>query len=203
MHLDGDKPYILTVPHVLSQRECEALIERIEAGGPTTATIITSSGTRVKPSVRNNDRVIFDDRDLADSLFERVKDRVPSEVHGMTICGANERFRCYRYKPGMRFTPHKDGPFHRSENEQSWYTFMVYLNEGFEGGNTTFLVEPEVSITPETGKALLFQHALIHEGSVVAAGVKHVLRTDVMYRADAHVTCCQGTNTTAALESER
>jgi len=183
MDLDRDNPYIFTVPNVLSDDECQELIGRIETEGPRTATINTESGTRVKLGVRNNDRVIFDDQELANVLLERVRHRVPAEAHGMSICGANERFRCYRYKPGMRFAPHADGPFHRNEREQSWYTFMVYLNQGFEGGNTTFLVEPEVSITPETGTALLFQHALIHEGSVVTAGVKYVLRTDVMYRS--------------------
>ena len=60
---------------------------------------------------------------------------------------------------------------------------MVYLNEGFEGGETLFFVEPEVVIRPQTGAALIFQHPIIHEGSEVTAGVKYVVRTDLMYRA--------------------
>ena len=100
----------------------------------------------------------------------------------MQVVGANERFRCYRYKRGMRFAMHSDGAFYRSEREQSWYTLMVYLNEEFEGGNTTFFVEPEVSIRPRTGMALLFQHPIVHEGSEVTSGVKYVVRTDLMYR---------------------
>lgn len=183
MNLDRDKPYIFTVPNVLSAQECRDVIARIEAEKPATAPINTLGGTRVRIDVRNNERVMFDDPELAAMLLDRVKGEVPAEIHGMELCGANERFRGYRYRPGMRFAPHADGAFVRNENEQSWYTFMVYLNEDFEGGRTTFLVEPEVSITPETGKALLFQHPLIHEGSVVTAGVKYVLRTDVMYRS--------------------
>jgi hypothetical protein len=31
---------------------------------------------------------------------------------------------------------------------------------------------------------LLFQHRLRHQGASVRRGVKHVLRTDVMYRRD-------------------
>ncbi|MEN3327084.1 MAG: hypothetical protein V7638_1891 [Acidobacteriota bacterium] len=58
---------------------------------------------------------------------------------------------------------------------------MVYLNEEFEGGETIFLVEPEVIIKPRAGSALLFQHPIIHEGSEVRAGVKYVVRTDLMY----------------------
>ena len=30
--------------------------------------------------------------------------------------------------------------------------------------------------------ALLFQHRLLHEGAEVTAGVKYVVRSDIMYR---------------------
>ena len=51
-----------------------------------------------------------------------------------------------------------------------------------DGSLSTFFVEPEVSIEPRTGMALLFQHPIVHEGSEVTAGVKYVVRTDLMYR---------------------
>lgn len=184
MNLDRDAPYILTVPDVLSAEECARLIDRIEELGPRTAPVNTLAGPQVKLGMRNNERVMFDDAELADLLYQRIADRVPSVIHGMTAYGANERIRCYRYKQGMRFAPHADAAFHRNDNDQSWYTLIVYLNDGFEGGNTTFIVEPEVSIEPERGKALLFQHPLVHEGSEVLSGVKYVVRSDVMYRGD-------------------
>ena len=75
-----------------------------------------------------------------------------------TACrGANERLRCYRYAPGQRFAPHHDGSFFRSDDERSLLTFMIYLNEGFEGGETA-LLDLERVIVPRTGMALLFQH---------------------------------------------
>jgi hypothetical protein len=126
--------------------------------------------------------VIFEDEELARMLFERVRPRAPREIYGLTLVGANERFRCYRYKPGMRFAPHKDGAFYRSDVEQSCYSFLVYLNEGFEGGSTTFATDPEIAIKPRIGMGLLFQHPIIHEGSIVTAGVKYVARSDLMYR---------------------
>ncbi len=58
-------------------------------------------------------------------------------------------------------------------------TFMIYLNEDMKGGETKFI---ECDIKPETGKALIFIHELLHEGAPVLEGVKYVLRTDVMYR---------------------
>jgi len=100
----------------------------------------------------------------------------------MEFVGVNERLRCYEYQVGQRFAPHSDGIFVRNTAEQSFYTFMVYLNEDFEGGETGFLVEPEKIIKPQTGMGLLFQHPIIHEGCEVKKGVKFVLRTDLMYR---------------------
>jgi hypothetical protein len=180
--VDHKQPYIIKVQGLLTPDECKALIDKIESLGPEVATIDTQSGAAVRTDVRNNDRVIFDDEELARTLLDRVRGRVPKEIHGMSLAGINERFRCYRYKAGMRFAPHKDGAFYRDDYEQSCYSFLVYLNEGFEGGNTTFATDPEISIKPRTGMGLLFQHPIIHEGSVVTAGVKYVARTDLMYR---------------------
>ena len=89
------------------------------------------------------------------------------------------------YQPGHRFAPHSDGAFIRGDGERSWYTYMVYLNDGFAGGETLFFVEPEVIIRPRAGAALIFQHPIIHEGSEVTSGVKYVVRTDLMYRSSA------------------
>jgi predicted 2-oxoglutarate/Fe(II)-dependent dioxygenase YbiX len=182
LEIDHKQPYILKVQGVLTPEECAAFIAKIESLGPEVATINTQHGAAVRTDVRNNDRVMFDDDKLAQTLLNRVRGKVPEEIHGMTLVGLNERFRCYRYKPGMRFAPHKDGAFHRNEHEQSCYSFLVYLNEGFEGGNTTFATEPEISIKPKTGMGLLFQHPIIHEGSIVTTGIKYVARTDLMYR---------------------
>jgi len=180
--LDHKQPYIFKIANLLSPEECQSLIEKIESLGPETATINTGFGTALRTDVRNNDRVIFDDEALVQTLLERVRGRAPASIHGMAFAGLNERFRCYRYKPGMRFAPHQDGAFHRNENEQNFYSFLIYLNEGFTGGNTTFATDPEVSIAPKTGMGLLFQHVIVHEGSTVTAGVKYVARTDLMYR---------------------
>ncbi len=180
--VDSTKPYILTIRDVLSPTECELFIQRIECLQPEVATINTLSGTRVNRDVRNNDRVIFEDQSLAATLFDRIRPKAPPEIHGMRLVGANEMFRCYRYKPGMRFAPHADGAFVRNDDEQSFYSFLVYLNDGFTGGATTFITKPEVAIQPETGMGLLFQHPIIHEGSVVTSWVKYVARSDLMYR---------------------
>ncbi|MBU7587533.1 MAG: 2OG-Fe(II) oxygenase [Nostoc sp. TH1S01] len=103
--------------------------------------------------------------------------------------GLNERFRFYRYNPGQRFAIHHDGSYRRPNGEESLLTFMIYLNDGFEGGETRFhfysrFAEnlPSIAVVPVTGTALCFVHDLVHEGTAVIQGRKYVLRSDVMYR---------------------
>ena len=182
MWLDTSKPLVWTVEDVLGPKECAALIARIDAAGCVPAPITTGAGFVMRPDIRNNTRVILDDEPLAADLFGRVASRVPAEVGGWNVSGANERLRCYRYERGQRFAPHYDGAFERSPNEVSRLTFMIYLNDDFAGGTTDF-PELERRIAPRTGMALFFQHRLLHEGCAVTDGVKYVLRSDVMYRA--------------------
>jgi prolyl 4-hydroxylase len=178
--LDHTAPLALTVSAVLSPGECAGLVDRIESLEPAAAPVSTARGAVMMPDVRNNKRVIFDDAPLARMIFERLAGAIPATLCGMRAIGANERFRCYRYEPGQRFAPHFDGSFARSETERSLLTLMVYLNEGFAGGDTAFH-DFGVAARPRTGMALLFQHQLLHEGCVIESGVKYALRSDVMY----------------------
>jgi prolyl 4-hydroxylase len=180
--LDLTKPLWWTVDGVLSPAECASLVARIEAMGPTLAPVSRATGPVIDENARNNTRVMFDDPVLAGVLFERLGPHLPEDLSGRYVVGANERLRCYRYAPGQRFAPHHDGSFHRSSVERSLLTVLVYLNEGFEGGETALLDMGQV-IRPKTGLALLFQHHLLHEGARVTAGLKYVARSDVMYRA--------------------
>jgi predicted 2-oxoglutarate/Fe(II)-dependent dioxygenase YbiX len=179
--LDHSAPIAFTLDGVLTRDECAALMARIDAANPEVAPITTGAGFVMRPDIRNNERAIIDDVVLARELFTRVAAALPTPLFGKRPVGANERFRCYRYQPGQRFAPHYDGAFVRNEHERSELTFMVYLNEGFEGGHTEFL-DFDVSAVPRTGSALLFQHQVLHEGCQVVTGTKYVLRSDVMYR---------------------
>src|SRR5262249_19820113 len=169
----------------LTPEECAAQIARSEAAGYDDAPIMTGLGPVVDKGMRDNTRLMVDDEALAAALFERARPLLPARLRNFELVGLNERFRYYRYDPGQRFAPHFDGAFYRTDDEQSWLTFMVYLNDGFAGGETKFYRRggaPSLSVTPRTGMALVFVHATLHEGAAVASGRKYVLRTDVMYR---------------------
>jgi predicted 2-oxoglutarate/Fe(II)-dependent dioxygenase YbiX len=178
---------IFTVMEFLDPDECRRLIELSEALGYEEALISTPDGYVEVEEVRNNERVIVDDPELAEALWELIEDCVPLEMEGDRAVGVNERFRFYRYDVGQQFDWHQDFSFERDNGERSLLTFMIYLNGGFEGGETSFndscSDEPfdEFSVTPEEGLALLFAHGVCHKGEAVTRGRKYVLRTDVMY----------------------
>jgi len=183
--LDIEQPFIIEEYEAFSEDECIELISKIESLDPKLATINTAAGAAIDQGVRNNDRVIFEDMDLANRVLSRVGDSIPKRIDGRNLVGANERFRCYRYQPGMKFAPHMDGSYVRNTYERSYYSVLVYLNGDFEGGETTFFTDPMVVVKPEAGLIAMFQHPILHEGSIVTSGVKYVARTDLMYSINA------------------
>jgi prolyl 4-hydroxylase len=183
MFVDYDAPMFVVIDDVLSPQECAEMLARLRSMPAEPATIDAGVGGGVlRPDLRNNTRVTFDDEALAAQLWTRLKDKTPASLLGWTALGLNERFRGYHYTPGQRFAPHADGVFQRSATERSMLSALIYLNGDCVGGETK-LLDLEESITPAPGRALLFQHLLCHEGSEVTDGEKHVLRTDVMYIA--------------------
>jgi hypothetical protein len=181
--LDG--PNAMVIHRFLSVEECASWIAQSQALGYQEATLTTAAGPVMDRSVRNNARVLYDNPALAAAWWTRARPFLPAYLDGWDAVGLNERFRFYRYDVGETFAPHYDGYFRKGIGERSWLTFLVYLNDGFEGGETGFYRpdgQPRFSVTPECGKALVFAHRQLHDGKVVSRGRKYVLRTDVMYR---------------------
>jgi hypothetical protein len=176
---------IFLIHDFLSSEECDRYIAESESSGYDVAPISTTYGSVVRQDVRNNQRVMRDDRDLAADWFERARPFLPAQIGQWHAVGLNERFRFYRYDPGQTFRRHYDASYGRPNGEQSFLTLMVYLNAGYAGGTTEFYLaddRPVASVSPATGMALVFDHQLLHEGAIVESGRKYVLRTDVMYR---------------------
>lgn len=177
-----NQPFAFHVDGVLSSSECATAIREAEQRGFAEAPITIGPGRfAMRPDIRNNRRVMWDDEALAEMIFERLESALPASIGGFRLHGLNERFRVYRYTPGQRFYWHRDGAYQRSPDERSFLSLLLYLNEGFEGGATEF---DDRAVTPRTGRALAFSHPLHHQGAEVHVGTKYVLRTDVMYRRD-------------------
>ncbi len=109
----------------------------------------------------------------------------------VTAVGLNERMRFLRYGPGHFFAPHQDLRYVRGPEcgpkagEMSYVTVQLYLNDKFKGGVTRFLSGKDgkrhFNVTPKRGSVLIFDHDLVHEGSMVTDGIKYSVRTDIMF----------------------
>lgn len=181
---------VFTVDRFFTPNECDKYIQISEDFGYEDALVNTPEGQVLRADVRNNKRVMFTNQDIANFLWERASDFVPTEFDGRKGVGVNELLRFYRYDPGQQFNWHQDIPFERDNGEKSYLTFMIYLNDGYEGGETSFddsyseeSFDP-FSVVPKKGTALFFEHGTFHIGEMVSAGRKYVLRTDVMYASE-------------------
>jgi len=160
-------------------QECDDLILWSEQKGYEEAKVQVYGKEVMLKAVRNNSRITFIDQDLADRLWEKFRPFAVERFANSRVLGFNEMFRFYKYEPGQRFKRHIDGSYVRNEEEASYFTFMIYLNDDFEGGHTSFQYH---DVKPKKGTALVFYHGMKHTGEELLAGTKYVLRTDVMYK---------------------
>jgi predicted 2-oxoglutarate/Fe(II)-dependent dioxygenase YbiX len=190
-HFDFAHPLVWEVPELMSAAECASVVERYREGPWLEATVNSAEGRVVASEIRDNTVALVRDEALARDLVERLRRQVPETMivehpkRGRVRWAYEGLFvpmRIYRYAPGQHFGLHQDQSYVKDDLCRSLLTFMVYLNEDFEGGATSF-PDRSLEIVPVTGKALLFQHAILHGGGRVTRGTKLVLRSDVLYRA--------------------
>lgn len=160
----------------LSPAHCQQLIDSAEQMGFTEALVNTRSGEIMRKDIRNNERAIWHQPELAQRFWTLLQAYFPTDRFWLPV-GLDARFRFYRYDKSQQFDWHRDGSVSGSNGERSRWTLLIYLNDDFEGGATTI---EEVDIRPQTGMALIFQHHRRHKGQPVSSGRKYVLRTDVM-----------------------
>lgn len=189
-HFDFTHPLLWTVPDLFTPEECARILAGVSGHEWLPATVNSAAGRVVEAKVRDNTLAVVRDPALAEEMFRRVSPHVPREMRAewsgepgvrMAVTGVHVPVRVYRYEPGQHFGLHQDQSYFREDGAKSLLTFMVYLNEGFEGGETEF-PEQERTVVPKTGTALLFQHMLLHAGKKVERGTKLVLRSDVLYK---------------------
>ncbi|MEL7500572.1 MAG: 2OG-Fe(II) oxygenase [Planctomycetota bacterium] len=180
---------MFTVSEFFTFEECEEHIAMSEDIGFEEALVTSARGAVRAAGLRNNDRVMFKSDEIANWLWQRAEEFVPSEFDGRRFVGINELIRFYRYEVGQEFKWHQDFPYERDNGERSYLTLLIYLNDTFDGGETLFDDScseesfDDVAVVPQTGMALFFEHSTYHKGEVVTSGTKYVMRTDVMYSA--------------------
>merc|ERR1712039_875960 len=145
---------------------------------------------RLLPSARDGHRVIVDCPQLSSWLLEVIRPYLPDELpDDGRLVDLNERCRVLCYTPGQEFPEHTDGRFRKPTGEYSRVTLQLYLHDvpAENGGATTFLWDRgQLPCQPSGGSVLLFTQDLLHEGSLVKAGLKYTLRTEAMYSGRGH-----------------
>ncbi|KAJ5151126.1 uncharacterized protein N7482_010378 [Penicillium canariense] len=215
--LDPVSPTITYHPHpavpglgvalnVLSPSECKAIIAAGESVNFLPDAPLREDGD---VSILAHNFYWIVDTAFQDLLWARISAYVPSSINGRLVRGINRRFRVYRYVPGAEYRCHIDGAWPPSgilpddtyvydaspedKKQSSMYTFLLYLNDEFEGGETTFFMPAAregtlnaYPVRPVMGSVAIFPHgesngALLHEGTGVRKGAKYIIRTDVEY----------------------
>lgn len=208
-------PNLHLIKDALTPDECTQIIGAAEKIGFTPDAPIRAEGEEASVLAHNFYWVA--DEAFCEGLWARVGPFVPPTVAGRRVRGLNRRFRVYRYVPGAEYRAHIDGAWPPSgigpgdeyvydasppgARQSSLFTFLIYLNDEFEAGETTYFlpgaregVLNAYPIKPIQGGIALFPHGevvwnLLHEGTGVQRGnrpsAKYVIRTDVEYDVDA------------------
>jgi len=88
--LNGDS--IFVIRDFATSSECDSFIAESESSGYEEATITTATGSVINKHVRNNARLIHDNPELADRLWQRAKPFLPARMDAWRATGFNERF---------------------------------------------------------------------------------------------------------------
>ena len=130
------------------------------------------------PSLRPNN--------IKKQLLQRIKHYIPHIYRGKQFHSINERLRFLKYETDDNFNRHMDACYSdESNNISSMITILIYLNENYEGANTTFFTNSNdnkgFSLVPKIGMVCLMDQDIQHEVPQLLNGIKYALRTELMY----------------------
>ena len=177
----GSAEQLSTTPDVrlfralLNSEECRYLIERATPLFKPAVVVDPVSGQMRPHPVRTSDNAAFpwvDETPLIHAINQRL-----GAASG-TPAANGEPLQILRYAPGQEYRPHHDA-LPNTDNQRT-LTMLVYLNDGYEGGETVFL-KTGLRVKGAIGDAVLFRNADIfgrpdpdaqHAGLPVRAGQK-------------------------------
>ena len=182
-------PRIAVIERFASPEICRWLIERARPGLAPAQTINAETGKgQYEATVRTNSSFGFDVAHM-DMVLVLMRARI-SRLTQLPIAGFEDS-QVLHYAPGEEFKPHFDfldvsSPGHAAavaSGGQRVATFLMYLNEGYDGGETVF---PTYGWTfkGRTGDAVLFYNTTpegapdrrtLHAGAPTTNGEKFLL----------------------------
>jgi hypothetical protein len=180
-----DAPRVLTFERFLSPSICNWIIERAKPSLHAARVIHAQEGGRKVHSVRTNTGMGFSLIDT-DLVMQLTQARIAKAIG--TPMSHQEPTNILHYEPGQEYKPHYDfvdpGVAHFQQElmtvGQRTVTFLIYLNDDYEGGATTF-PRLDWSFRGKTGDALAFWNLTpegnpdartLHAGTPPTNGIK-------------------------------
>lgn len=138
-------------------------------------------------NIRNNYRIEFTSLEIAAQIHDAISSTAsPPLINNKKYYAPSSNFRIYLYEKENYFKPHRDGTETVGDAE-SCLTCLIYLNDT-KGGETVLMPKgfsdksTHITIAPQMGDMLLFDHKIWHEAKPVISGEKLVLRTNLLYK---------------------
>ena len=173
----SDDPRIEIIRSLLSPDECEYLITRARPLLKPSFVDDGKTGIGRPDPIRTSHGAAFVPHE-EDLVVQAINRRIAAAT-GTDVRNA-EALYVMRYEPGQQYRPHLDA-LPGLANQREW-TAITYLNEGFEGGATSF-PELDLSLRPDPGNLLLFRNSdadqqpdlrMRHAGEPVTSGEKWI-----------------------------
>lgn len=168
-------PHVAVCQSFMTRNECAYLGERAHPHLTRSVVVDPASGKLIPHPVRNSSGThfgIFDEDLVVNAINRRL-----AALSG-TSPGNGEPLQVLQYVPGDEYRPHMDAL--PAEPNQRVITILVYLSDGYAGGET-FFPQTGLSFRGEVGDALLFRNttadgrsdpASLHAGLPVTQGTK-------------------------------
>jgi hypothetical protein len=128
----------------------------------------------------------YPSHELSDLLYEKVKPHL-SEFEDETgkwkpTKACNYIFMA-KYNPNKKFNIHTDTGCYSESDKRSTNTMLIYLNDDFQGGETSFYdlnFKHIISVKPKKGRAIIFNINLWHSGEEVKDNNKLWIGTEIV-----------------------
>jgi prolyl 4-hydroxylase len=146
----SEQPRASCIRGLLSAAECAFLAERAKPRLGPSVVIDPRSGRQLLNPIRTSDGMSFPY--VAETPAIHALNRRIAAASG-TQTAQGEPLQVLRYRPGQEYRTHSDAV--TGEPNQRVLTVLVYLNRGYEGGETRF-VRTGLTFKGEPGDALLF-----------------------------------------------
>ncbi|WP_445192169.1 2OG-Fe(II) oxygenase [Sphingomonas sp. Tas61C01] len=171
----SDTPDVVRLPRLLSRDECTHLAGAVQDILEPSHVVDPATGKLREHPIRTSDGAVIGP--TREDLVVRAINMRVAAVSGTQV-DQGEALSVLRYRPAQQFRLHHDAI--GSAKNQRIKTVLIYLNDGFVGGETYF-PKPDLTIAPAAGDAIMFVNIdaagrpdprADHAGLPVTQGVK-------------------------------